>query len=245
MTFTNKLLVLNKRRDVAKKCAEIFVEAVKNKPDIVLGLPTGKTFVPIYHEIVKLCKKEKVSLAKVRTFNLDEFFGLKSGDKKSFRHYMDKNFFDKVDIARKNIFFLNGDVGDFKKECDDYEQEIRKAGGIDLQFLGIGVNGHIGFNEPGSVFTSRTRRVELTKSTREENASEFGSAAKVPQFALTVGIGTVLKSRKIVLAATGKTKSQIIEEVVCGKISKKIPASALRKHKDVCFLLDKDAASRV
>lgn len=237
--MTVKIIVLKNKKEAARRTAEIFVEAVKRKPNIILGLPTGKTFIPIYREIAKLQRKKKISFARVKTFNLDEFFGLKSEDKRSFRYWMNKNLFAKVDTRKENIFFLDGTAGDFKKECSDYEREIKKFGGIDLQFLGLGVNGHIGFNEPGSSFASRTRRVKLTRSTLKANA------AGVPHFALTMGIGTILRARKIILTATGKSKSCAVKEMVCGKISKKIPASALRSHKNIILILDKDAASEL
>jgi len=242
MTFTNKIMVFDNSKEVAKKTAEIFVNAVARKPNIILGLPTGKTFIPIYREVVRLSKKKKISFAKVRTFNLDEFYGLKIGEKGSFSNYMNKNLFDKVDIKRQNIFMLNGNARDFSKECAVYENKIKKLGGIDLQFLGLGVNGHIGFNEPGSAFGSRTRRVKLTSYTRKLNAFLFSSATSVPRYALTMGIGTILDAKKIILVATGKSKSGIVREIVRGKINKKIPASALCRHKNVTLILDKDAA---
>ncbi|MBS3088921.1 glucosamine-6-phosphate deaminase [Candidatus Pacearchaeota archaeon] len=233
----NKLIILKNKEEAARRAAEIFVEAIQRKPNLVLGLPTGKTFVPIYREIVKLCGKKKISFAGVKTFNLDEYFGLKFGDKRSFRYYMNRNFFSKAGMGEGKIFMLNGDVKDFRRECLDYEREIRKAGGIDLLFLGIGLNGHIGFNEPGSSFASRTRRVKLTESTRKSNA------VGVPGYALTMGIGTILGARKIVLVATGRNKSLVVRKIINGEITTRVPASALRRHKNTTVILDKDAAS--
>ena len=245
MISTDKIIILEDSKAVAKQTAEIFVEAIRKKPNIVLGLSTGETFIPVYRNIVKFYRKKKISFAKVKTFNLDEFYGIKSDSMGSLFEYMEKNLFGHINLKRKNIYFLNGGVEDWKKECDKYEREIKKVGGIDLQFLGLGVNGHIGFNEPWSLFASKTRKVKLTDSTRKAEVQWFGSVKRVPRFALTMGIRTILSAGNIILVATGKRKAQAVKRIVYSKPVKKIPASVLCKHKNVILILDEDAASEI
>lgn len=230
-------LEVSKAKEVAKLAAKIVANNIKKNKGIVLGLATGNTMVEFYKELVKYYKKGFISFSKVKTFNLDEYYPINSEDKSSFRSFMNKHLFDKVNIKEKNINFLNGDVKDFKKECERYENKIKKVGGIDLQILGIGVNGHVGFNEPGSSFTSITRRVKLSSSTKKANAREF-KGKQVPKYALTMGIKTILSSDKIILLAIGDKKARAIKKTLEGKITKKVPASVLRKHKNVSIIID-------
>jgi glucosamine-6-phosphate deaminase len=231
-------------KDVSQESARMVIEAVRKKPNLVLGLATGKTMVPFYRELVKLKKKERVSFRGVRTFNLDEYYCCNCKHKKSFRTFMEKNLFSKLDIPKKNIYFLDGMKEDYDKECDRYEKAIRKVGGIDLQILGIGRNGHIGFNEPGSSGKSKTRRVKLSKSTRKANASFFGSKDKVPKYALTMGIKTILDSKKILLLALGERKADAIAKTISCRITRGVPGSFLCRHKNVSFVMDSKAGSR-
>ncbi|OIO43271.1 glucosamine-6-phosphate deaminase [Candidatus Pacearchaeota archaeon CG1_02_32_21] len=240
-----KFLVVNPQSSVSKEAVEILCRQIKKKPNLVLGLATGTTMKPFYKELVKHYKRCKLDFSKVKTFNLDEYYGLTAKDKDSFRYFMEENLFRHVNINRKNIYFLHGDINNYKKECDDYEKSIKSFGGIDVQVLGIGVNGHIGFNEPGSSFKSRTRRVKLSDKTRKSNSEDFPSLSSVPKYALTVGIGTIMDSRKILLLAVGDKKSWAVKKALSKKISTKVPASILRRHKDIEFIIDSKVASDI
>jgi glucosamine-6-phosphate deaminase len=224
-----KILVLKNKKQVSEKVADIVSNAVKKNPSSVLGLATGKTMIPVYKNLMK----RDLDFSKIKTFNLDEYSGLKETDKKSFHYFMRKYFFNKININKKNIHFPNSN---FKK----YENEIKKEK-IDLQILGIGRNGHIGFNEPDSSFKSITRKVKLTKNTRFVNKL-FGKSSEA---AFTMGIKTIRGSKKIVLVAFGSKKAEIIAKTIEGKITEKVPASILRKHKDVTFILDEKVASKL
>jgi glucosamine-6-phosphate deaminase len=224
-------------RELSKRVAEIVIDEAIKKPDLVLGLATGSTPLGLYRLLVKSFKKGKVDFSKVKTFNLDEYCGLKKSDKQSYHFFMNKNLFSEININKKNIHILNGDAKNKKKECANYEKEIKKAGGIDLQILGIGANGHIAFNEPGSLLNSRTRLIKLDRQTKKDNARFFGSEKQVPEFAFTMGINTILKAKKIILLAT-KTKKGIVRRALKEKISSQIPASFLRLHHCCIFIVE-------
>ena len=241
---TFRFLVLNSSNAVIKESVDIIIDSVKSKPNLVLGLATGDTMIPLYKELVNQYKERKISFSKVRTFNLDEYHGLESTSKKSYRSFMNKNLFNHININKKNINFLDGTVKNYNKECLRYEKKIKSLGGIDLQILGIGANGHIGFNEPGSKTNSLTRRVRLSMSTRKANKHLFKSES-VPQYALTMGIKTIMASKKIILLATGKDKAKAVKKSAYGRITTRTPASILRKHPDVSFILDKNSASSI
>jgi glucosamine-6-phosphate deaminase len=237
-----KTIVFENPHEIAEQVIETLEKEIAARPNLVLGLPTGKTVIPLYKELVKAHKKKKINFSKVRIFILDEYLGLKPTHKKSFKYFMDKNLLKKIDIKEKNINFLNGSAINITKEYEEYEEKIKKVGGIDLMFLGIGVNGHIAFNEPGSPFTSRTRQIVLTHETRKTNFSP-PSILHAPKHALTMGIATILNAKKIILIATGGHKAKAVKEALESPISTNCPASALRNHKDVTILLDKKAAS--
>ena len=224
-----KVIILKDKKQVSSKVEKIVSDLVKKNPSVVLGLATGKTMIPLYKNLIKL----NLDFSKVKTFNLDEYVGLKTTNKKSFHYFMNKHLFSKININKKNIYFPEAN---FKK----YEKEIKKEK-IDLQILGIGRNGHIGFNEPGSSFKSITRKVKLTKSTKFVN-NLFGKSS---EYAFTMGIKTIMSSKKIVLLAFGNKKADAISKALEEKISEEIPASILRKHKDVTFVLDEEAASKL
>ena len=241
-----KIIICNSRKEVVKEGASLVVSKIKEKKNLILGLATGETMAGFYKELISSYKNGKVSFSKVRTFNLDEYVGLSSSNRSSCKYFMYKNFFSKVDISKENIGFLLGDAGDLKKECLRYEREIKKVGGIDLQILGIGKNGHIGFNEPSSSLRSRTHIADLSMETRLANARFFdGFVGLVPRQALTVGIGTIMNVKKIILLAFGKDKARVVFRALKGEISKDVPASALQKHKNVIFILDISAASEL
>lgn len=238
-----KVIVFEDHSEISSYVVEIIQSEIKRKPSLNLGLPTGRTVIPVYKELINFLNEEKKNLAKIKTFNLDEYIGVNPKEKISFEYFLDKNLLGKIKIPKKNINFLNGSAVNLKKESEDYEKKIKKAGGLDLTLLGIGKNGHIAFNEPGSPFYSRTREVILTYSTRAANFGKILSFIKAPKRALTVGIGTILESKKIILIATGKHKAQAIRDMLESEPNTKCPASALQKHKDVLVLLDKGAAS--
>lgn len=226
-----KTIILPSKKKVAETVADLIQEKIKKKPNLVLGLATGGTMMPLYKEL----RKRKIDWSKVKTFNLDEYVGIKK-KKDSYHYFMDKYLFSKINIKRKNTHFPKN---------KDYDSEIRKAGGIDLQILGIGVNDHIGFNEPRSSFTSKTRVVNLSDETRRSNSRFFQSLNSVPKKAITMGISTILKAKEIYLIATGRKKALAIQKAVECKPNEKIPATALKKHKRVSFFLDKKASGKL
>ena len=239
-----KFLVVKSEKDVAKEAARLLCENIRKKPNLVLGLATGETMKPFYKELVRHYKKHHFNFSKIRTFNLVEYYTNSSRYNNSFSNFTYKNLFNHVNIQKKNINFLSGENKNYKKECVEYEGRIKYLGGIDIQILGIGVNGHIGFNEPGSSFKSVTRKVKLSKSTRKEN-SKFFRNGKIPEYALTMGIKTIMDSKKIILLAVGDRKSEAVKKALYGKINNKIPASVLRKHRDVEFVIDSKVAKDV
>lgn len=232
-----KIIIKKNKKEAAHEAAKIVVAELQKNARLVLGLATGKTMIPFYKELVSQSKKQKISFSQVTTFNLDEYVGISSENKKSFRYFMEKNFFSKVDLQKSNINFLNGMSKNFSHECARYELALARSGGIDLQILGIGRNAHIAFNEPGSSEKSKTRKVELSKETIKINSS--------PKSALTVGISTILRSKKIILLAFGKEKSQAIYNALHAKVSSNVPASFLREHKNATFILDEKAFSNI
>jgi glucosamine-6-phosphate deaminase len=230
----------------ARAVADRIVAAIREKPSLVLGLPTGRTPQPVYAELKRRHAAGTVDFARVTTFNLDEFVGVAATQLGSFRRVMQEQFFDTVNVMPERIGFLDGMAADPEDECQRYERAIEAAGGIDLQFLGIGTNGHIGFNEPGDRLMAATHRAELLSVTREANAPLFGGhSARVPRFALTVGIGTILSAREVILVAFGDRKARCIEEMIRGPLTTQLPASFLQLHPRVELFLDRGAASRL
>jgi glucosamine-6-phosphate deaminase len=238
--------VFKDERILAKTKAAQIAAALSEKPDLVLGLPTGRTPVRLYRELGSLHWTGHADFSRATTFNLDEFLGIPADHPGSYRTFMEQHLFSRVNLAPENIHMLNGAVSDPEGECGRYERAIEEAGGIDLQVLGIGTNGHIGFNEPARELTGPTHRVTLTASTRRSNAALFGGDPdKVPAEALSMGMSTILHARRIVLIATGKSKARCIEQVVNGPITTKLPASFLQLHPDVELVLDEAAAGEL
>lgn len=231
---------------VAVEIAHLIRERAAMGRKVVLGLATGRSPLPLYEELIYQHREERLSFANVVTFNLDEYLGVSRTDPASFHSYMRKVFFDHVDIPAKQIHFLSGATPADKIEahCEAYEDLIDKCGGIDYQILGIGRSGHVGFNEPGSSIASRTRMVELSEITRNDNARDFGDAlASVPTHALTMGCGTILDARRIALLAWGSGKASVVRRAIQGRMSSKVCASYLQKHPAACFYLDQPAAA--
>ena len=224
--------------DVARRLAA--------KPDIVLGLPTGRTPIPLYRELVRLHGEGRADFSRTTTFNLDEFLGLKSRGPRSYRAFMQRHLFDHVNLARRRIQFLNGAARDVAGECRRYERAIERAGGIDLQILGLGLNGHIGFNEPARALVARTHATRLKPATRRANASFFDNqVGAVPHQALSMGMATILHARRIVLLATGATKARCVQRMIEGPVTPRLPGSFLQLHRCAEIWLDRAAASRL
>ena len=232
---------------VAKEIAALILEKQKQKEKCVLGLATGSTPKTLYAELVRMHKEEKLSFKNVITFNLDEYYPIDNDALQSYNRFMRVNLFDHVDINKKNIHIPNGEIKkeDIKSHCRQYEKMIKDAGGIDLQILGIGNNGHIGFNEPGSGIYSKTRLITLDNSTRMANAYEFANISQVPRLAITMGISSILKSKRIILMAWGSSKAPVIKKAVEDDDNEHVPASLLQNHDDVTFVVDEAAASEL
>jgi glucosamine-6-phosphate deaminase len=241
-----KITVLDSGDAVAAALADRVASTLQAKPDAVLGLASGRTPVDGYAELRRMHEAGNVDWSHASTFNLDEFAGIDGRHPGSFRSFMERHLFEGVNLRVQRIHFLNGVAADLNAECDRYEAAIAAAGGIDLQLLGIGTNGHIGFNEPGEDLPVRTHRVRLMESTRRDNAMLFGNdPSRVPAEALSMGIGTILRARRIVLVATGDTKAECIRQTTSGRLTTRVPASMLQVHADVELLLDRAAASLI
>lgn len=232
---------------VANQIADFIREKQKKKEKCVLGLATGSTPKTLYAELVRIHKEEKLSFKNVITFNLDQYYPISNDALQSYQRFMKVNLFNHIDIDPKNTHIPNGEIKkeNIKEHCREYEKMIEDAGGIDLQILGIGNNGHIGFNEPGSSIHSKTRLISLDNSTRIANAYEFANISEVPRLAITMGIGEILKAKKIILMAWGPAKAPVIKEAVEEDHTDHVPASLLQTHDDVTFVVDEAAASEL
>lgn len=233
----NKTMSVVAAREVA--------EVLNAKPDAVLGMATGSTPLGLYQELVRMYQRRELDFSHVTTFNLDEYVGLPVTHAQSYHHFMHEHFFRHVNIPPQNIHIPSGTTTNYRSFCTWYEQRIRDCGGIDLQILGIGSDGHIAFNEPGSSLSSRTRLKTLAKSTIDDNARFFNDRAEVPIYAITMGVGTILEARKLLLLASGRQKADAVTAAVEGPMTAMITASALQMHPDCQVLLDEDAASQL
>jgi glucosamine-6-phosphate deaminase len=241
-----KITTYDTERILARTLAVQIAAALGQRPSTVLSLPTGRTPIRLYHELGSLCGNGQVDFSNATTFNLDEFLGIAPGHPGSYRTFMQEHLFSRVNVPEDRIHFLDGAAVDPDAECERYEAAIEAAGGIDLQILGIGTNGHIGFNEPGRTLQPLTHRVTLRASTRRSNASLFGGdAEKVPGQALSMGMATILHARRIVLIATGKSKAKCVQRMVHGPIDTRMPASFLQLHPNVELALDAAAAAQL
>jgi len=239
-----RVVVTTDYRMLSQQAADMVCAALRARPELTLGLPTGNTPLGMYEELVRLHETVGLDFSKARTFNLDEYVGLAADHPKSYHAYMRRHFFDRVNVAEENIDIPGGAPGiDGDAESRRYEAAINAVGGIDLLIVGIGSNGHIGFNEPGSSFASRTRVVTLAPHTIANARRHFDSDADVPRAAITVGIGTILEARRILLLASGKSKARITHELLHGPVSESLPATALQLHPDVTVILDEAAAA--
>jgi glucosamine-6-phosphate deaminase len=228
--------------DAALLAARLIGNAMRNNPNIVLGLATGRTMEDVYALLARMHRDDALDFAGVSTFNLDEYVGLGRDDPRSYRHYMNENLFRHVNIDLRNTFLPNGVASDIEAECRQYEQRIRERGGIDLQLLGIGRSGHIGFNEPLSAMFSRTREKALTPETVAQNSPLFGSPGEMPRRAFTMGVGTILEARRCLLLATGEDKAAIIAKAVEGPITSMVSATAMQLHPRCTVIIDEAAS---
>ena len=228
--------------DAARLVAKLIAHEVRATPTLVLGLATGRTMERVYQLLVERHEAGELDFSLCRTFNLDEYVGLSPQDSHSYRNYMDEHLFNRVNIDRRNTHLPNGMAPDLDAECRNYEARIREAGGIGLQLLGLGRSGHIGFNEPLSALRSRTRVKALTQTTIQQNAPQFGGAFMVPQRAITMGVGTILDARRVLLLATGAQKAPIMAATVEGPITSMISATALQLHERCTVIVDDAAA---
>ncbi|MEW6535199.1 MAG: glucosamine-6-phosphate deaminase [Candidatus Auribacterota bacterium] len=242
-----KVIVKKTTEQMSREAAQIFADLIRQKPNCVLGLATGGTPVKMYQELIRMHKEEGLDFSKVITFNLDEYLGLPGDHDQSYRYFMNDNLFNHINIKKENTFVLNGTAKDPKLYCEGYEMLIKALGGIDIQLLGIGGNGHIAFNEPGSPENSRTRIVDLTKETIAANSDGrfFKDPKDVPTQALSMGVATIMEARKVVLIANKSSKADAIVKTVEGRVSVDVPASFLQKHKDSVVIVDEDAASKL
>lgn len=218
---------------------------VLQKPNSILGLATGSTPLKPYSQMIELYKKGVVDFSKVTTFNLDEYVNLDVNDKNSYHSFMHENLFDHINIPEENINFLDGNAEDPEEECRRYEEKIKAAGGIDIQLLGIGSNGHIAFNEPADCFQRWSHVVTLKESTVKDNSRFFKSIDEVPTQAVTMGIGSIMQAKKILIIAIGENKAKAIKQLIDGNVTPMCPASVLQFHTDVTLMLDKAAASLI
>ena len=239
------VVVVDNYEQLSKRACSIIARQIKSNPSSVLGLATGSTPRGTYQEMIREYELEHIDYRQVRTLNLDEYVGLEPDHSQSYRVFMNDHLFNYVNIDQANTYIPDGNANNLEEECVHYEQAIEKVGPSDLQLLGIGENGHIGFNEPGSSFSSETHIVELTASTREANARFFPSIDQVPNQAITMGIQSILKSKQIVLLASGERKAGAIKRLLSGDVDEQFPASALNHHDDVTLIVDRDAYKQI
>ena len=237
-----KILVAENYEAMSLAAADMITAQIKEKPDCVLGLATGGTPVGTYRVLVDRYQKGALDFSRVTTFNLDEYYPIDTKDSHSYRYFMNDNLFNHVNVPAENIHIPNGEAEDADAECENYEKMLEAAGGIDLQILGIGLNGHIGFNEPDHTLVPATHKTPLTESTMAANARFFTDGAKMPNSALTMGMASIFRARKILLLANGEAKREILTKLATGGITTDVPASLLLLHPDVTIICDKAAA---
>lgn len=240
-----KIISVKNYEELGKKAAAIIASYVIQKPDSVLGLATGSTPLSTYKNLIQLYKDGFVDFSRIKTANLDEYKGLERSNPQSYYYFMNTNLFDHINIDKANTHIPDGTVEDALLECSNYENLIEELGGVDLQLLGLGHNGHIGFNEPDSSFSKSTHCVDLAESTIKANARFFEHIEEVPTKAYTMGIATIMKAKRILILVSGKDKANIVKKAFFGDIKPEVPASILQVHPDVILIADEDALSEV
>jgi glucosamine-6-phosphate deaminase len=238
-----EIVILPGSKAIAALAADAVEDLLERKPDAVLGLATGSSPLPVYTELAVRHERNGLDFSRVRGFALDEYVGLPEGHPESYRQVLRREFTERVNISPANVHSPDGTAADVPAACRAYEDAIREAGGVDLQLLGVGTDGHIGFNEPGSSLASRTRIKTLVEQTRRDNARFFGSLAEVPHHVLTQGLGTILEARHVILIATGAQKAQAVRDLVEGPVAAICAASVLQLHRHATILVDEAAAS--
>jgi len=239
------VVICRSYEELSKAAARVVADLVTHKPNAVLGFATGSSPVGLYKELARLHREEGLDFSKVTTFNLDEYVGLPADHPQSYRRFMNENLFTHINVPVQNTHVPSGTATSPKAFCEGYEKQIRDAGGIDLQVLGIGSDGHIAFNEPGSSLGSRTRRVTLTEQTLDDNARFFKKKSDVPRHAISMGVGTILEARKLLMVVNGENKAPALAAAIEGPITSMITASALQLHPDAVVFVDEDAAAQL
>lgn len=229
--------------EVSQYTAQRLLDTIQAKPEAVLGLATGGTMEPVYARLVGMLEQSPVDLSRLTTFNLDEYIGLSASHTQSYRYYMGQHLFDKLSLPRESVHLPDGTAEDIDAACRAYSTAIQASGGLDLQLLGIGSNGHIGFNEPHTDFTCRTHAIALSEQTRRDNGRFFSDQSEVPTHALTLGIQDILEAEEIMLVATGPKKAGIMAELYHSGVDEALPASALKQHHNVIVVMDSEAAA--
>lgn len=240
-----RVIITKDYDEMSKRAISIIVEEIRQKPHFVLGLDVSNTLIGIYKEMTRLNKEEKLDFSRIVTFNLDEYLGLGSDHPQSCRYFMDTNLFNHVNLDKRNINIPNGLTKDPDTLCWKYEKAVKEVAGMDLQVLGIGKDGHIGFNEPGSSLGSRTRIKTLTQETVKERARFFKKEDDVPRFAITMGVGTIMEARMCLLLASGERKADILVKAIEGPVSASVPASIIQHHRHVTVIADEEAAANL
>lgn len=237
-----KVIITKNYEELSKVAAKEMAEVIKNNPSAILGLATGGSPIGMYKELIRMNKDGEIDFSTVTTVNLDEYVGLSGDHPQSYRYFMNDNLFNHINIDKKNTYVPNGLAKDVEEECKNYDSKIAQLGGTDVQLLGIGNNGHIAFNEPDEALVSGTHLTNLTEDTIRANARFFDSIDEVPKTALTMGLGGIMKSKKIIVIASGESKAEAVKAMVNGKISTNMPASMLQMHRDVVVIVDEEAA---
>ncbi|HMP80959.1 MAG TPA: glucosamine-6-phosphate deaminase [Pirellulaceae bacterium] len=240
-----RVIVHREANQASRAAADWIARCMRAKPDCVLGLATGSTPLAVYRELIRMHVEEGLDFSQITTFNLDEYVGLQPSDPHSYRYFMEEHLFRHVNLRPQRTFVPDGRALDLDKHCQAYERQIRETGGIDIQLLGIGSDGHIAFNEPGSSLGSRTRVKTLTRETRRDNARFFDDPQQMPRLAITVGVGTILDARQVLLLAAGEHKAQAVAAAIEGPVTAQVTASALQLHREVVVMLDESAASQL
>mgnify|MGYP000237106380 FL=1 len=240
-----KLITIDNYEELSKVAAREFASTIKEKPNAILGLATGGSPVGMYKELIKMYQDGELDFSKIKTVNLDEYVGLNPEHEQSYRHFMNENLFNHVNININNTIVPNGLAQDLNAECKEYDKKIEELGGIDVQLLGVGNNSHIAFNEPDKELSSGTHVITLTEDTIKANSRFFDTIDEVPKRAITMGLGEIMKAKKIVLIASGESKAEAIKGLFSGKITTENPASMLQMHRDVTVIVDKAAAKLI
>lgn len=240
-----KVITVSNYEEMSKTAADMMAKQIILKNNSILGLATGGTPLGMYKELIKMYSENKIDFSEVKTFNLDEYYGLDIKNKNSYHYYMMNNFFNHVNIKKENINIPDGNALHMEEECTDYDNKIKDAGGIDIQVLGIGVDGHIGFNEPDSHFETGTHIVKLKEETIKSNSRFFNSEKEVPHYAISMGIKNIMQSKSIILLANGEEKAEAISKTVNGKLCPEVPASILQIHPNVTIIVDSKAAGKL